>query len=61
MGVLAGVPRNFTGNYNWQASFRADPPRIRDSGIRADFSDSSDGPHPTGLLLVGGQRLRWTL
>jgi hypothetical protein len=53
MGVLAGASRNSARNYSRQASFRADPPRIMDGGFRADFSDSSDGPHPTGLLPVG--------
>lgn len=48
MGVLAGASRNSTRNYCWQASFRADPQRIMDSGIRADFSHSSVCPHPTG-------------
>ena len=48
MGVLAGVSRDSTRNYSWQASFRADPQRIMDSGVRADFSHSSVCPHPTG-------------
>jgi hypothetical protein len=61
MGVLAGASRNSTRNYSRQASFRADPPRIMDSGFRAGFSDSSDGPHPTGLLPVGRRRLRGTV